>query len=311
MTYLMVVRQAQKILLLSLCLLFSINGFARIIVDQGDGLTIEGQPKRVVVLEYSFLDAAVLVGINPIGIADDKKPERILPKIKALLSDYTSVGLRGQPDLETIASLKPDLIIADSYRHEAIYDELKNIAPTLLLRSYGAEYSQLLDDARVIGAALGKPAEMAQALEQHNQYMADFTQRMKNASGNIPEQSILFAVTNHRVMTMHGSKAFASGVIRRLGLQYIAPVNDERAYIQVGLEQLLDMNPAWMIIGDYSADEGGSDILNRWRQHPLWQRLHAVKAGHHVAVDPKAWSLARGVFGAERIADDLSKALLL
>ncbi|MBN3561150.1 Fe(3+) dicitrate ABC transporter substrate-binding protein [Aliamphritea spongicola] len=299
-----------RVLLLCVCTLLSLYSSARTVTDQGDGLNIEGIPQRIVVLEYSFLDAVVLAGISPTGIADDQRPERILPEIRQQLEDYTSVGLRGQPDLETIASLKPDLIIADKYRHEAIYKELKKIAPTLLLRSYGAEYSDLLEDTVTIGAALGKPEEINRALALHNQRMDALSKQITEGAGDgINNQSLLFAVTNHRAMTLHGSKAFASGVMRRLGLQHATPVNDERAYIQIGFEQLLEMNPQWLIIGDYSEAQGGSDILNRWQQHPLWQHLNAIKSDHQVRVDPKVWALGRGVMGAERIAADLSKAL--
>lgn len=299
-----------RLILLSLCLLLAFNSYARTIADQGDGLSIEGKPERIVVLEFSFLDAVVLAGVSPVGIADDQQAERIVPDIRRQLDDYTSVGLRGQPDLETIISLKPDLIIADKYRHAAIYAELKKIAPTLLLRSYAAEYDQLLEDASIIGAALGRQTNIHLALNRHAERMDAFSEQIRvNGSENIAEQSLLFAVTNHRSMTLHGSAAFASGVMRRLGLRPATAVNDERAYIQIGFEQLLEMDPAWMIIADYSANEGGSELLKRWQQHPLWQHLSAVKAGHQVRVDPRVWALGRGITGAEHIASDLSKAL--
>lgn len=283
---------------------------ARDIKDQGDGLRIEGQPGRVVVLEYSFLDAVVLAGISPVGIADDQRKERILPVIRKQLSSYTSVGLRGQPSIETIARLKPDLIIADKTRHQSIYSELQQIAPTLLLRSYGAEYPQLLKDARIIAAALDKDTEVEAALTLHQQHMNAYSQRLSNqATPTDKDKQLLFAVTSQRTMTMHGSKAFASGVMKRLGLQNAAPLNDQRAYIQIGFEQLLEMNPNWLIIGDYSAEEGGSELLRRWQKHPLWQQLSAVKSKQLLTADPLAWSLGRGIYGAERIAADLTAAL--
>lgn len=292
--------------LLSICL--AVNVHARSISDQGDGLTISGQPQRVVVLEYSFLDAVVLAGVSPVGIADDQRNYRILPEIRQRLDAYQSVGLRGQPNVEMIASLRPDLIIADKYRHQAIYDELQQIAPTLLLISYGAEYPQLLEDARTIGAALGRPQRMQQALERHrrqmDRYASQLDRQFKSTLNNKPR--LLFAVTNQRTVTIHASRAFASGVMQRLGLSTALPVNDQRAYIPVSFEQLAGMNPDWLFIGDYAARQGGSDILKRWQQYPLWPVLDAVKQQRVVQVDPVKWSLNRGIFGAEQIARELT-----
>lgn len=285
--------------LLSMLLITELH--ARTVADLGDGLSIEGQPQRVVVLEYSFLDAVVLAGVSPVGIADDRRPNRILPAIQQRLTSYQSVGLRGQPNLEIITNLKPDLIIADKHRHQAIYDELQQIAPTLLLLSYGVEYQQLIKDAHTIGIALGRQQAMDQALESHQQQMDTYAAQLQT------QQRLLLAVSNHRAVTIHASRAFASGVMQRLGLRNALPINDERAYIPISFEQLAGMNPDWLFLGDYVVS--GSDILQRWRQHPLWPMLDAVKQQQVLSVDPNSWSLARGVFGAEQIAQDLVVAL--
>jgi len=296
--------------LLVLCVLFALllsclllSGFvqARTLVDAGDGLDLSAiqEPKRVVVLEYSFLDAVVLSGISPVGIADDNKPELILPSLLQQLSDYQSVGLRGQPNLETIASLKPDLIIADKLRHSAIYDELKHIAPTLLLLSYGAEYQDLLKDADTIGQALGRSKQMQQRLQQHQSNMDNLSEQLKSS------ERLLFAVASERGVTVHASRAFASGVMQRLGLKVAVPAGDDRAYMKVSFEQLASMNPDWLFIGDYNVDQGGADILKRWQAHPLWPMLTIAKKKQLLLVDPSTWSLGRGVYAAEQLAQDL------
>ncbi|RIL77683.1 iron citrate ABC transporter substrate-binding protein, partial [Staphylococcus equorum] len=74
--------------------------------------TVKGEPKRVVALEYSFVDALVSLGVKPVGIADDGKKGNIIEPIKDKVGNYKSVGSRKQPNLEVISELKPDLIIA-------------------------------------------------------------------------------------------------------------------------------------------------------------------------------------------------------
>lgn len=274
--------------------------------DTGRYGTLDAKPLRVVVLEYSFLDAVVLAGISPVGIADDRRVQRILPVIREQLGRYQSVGLRGQPDLETIASLQPDLIIADRFRHRAIYEKLQAIAPTQLLLSYGAEYDELLEEARKIGVALGRKEMVERALRRHQQTMDRYAVQLQQ---KVRDERMLFAVTSHKSVTLHGSHAFASGVLRRLGLNNAVPSNVNRAYIPVGLEQLAGINPDWLLLGDYVSRQGGSDILKRWRQHPVWAYLTATKRQQIVQVDPNAWSLGRGIHAAELIAADLLVAV--
>ena len=91
-----------------------------------------------------------------LGVADDNKADRIIAPIRDLIQPWTSVGTRAQPNMETIASLKPDLIIADKDRHAAAYDEMSKIAPVLLLNSRYGSFDDILAQAQVIGDTVGK-----------------------------------------------------------------------------------------------------------------------------------------------------------
>lgn len=281
-----------------LCLALGAHAEVRSVADEGLGLEIEGLPQRVVVLEYSFLDAALAAGVSPIGIADDGRTKRILPVLRAQLNDYTSVGLRGQPELETIASLKPDLIIADKRRHTPVYEELRAIAPTLLLQSYGASYPKLIRDGDIIAQALGRTDAFRARLNLHQQRMENAATRLAGA------ESMLFSVVTARGFVAHGPGSFASGVLERLGLTVALPPESEQSYQRISFEQLAATNPGWLFYSDYSVAKGG-DNLAHWREHPVWPWLAAVKAEQIQRVDPLHWSLGRGLAGAEQIADDL------
>lgn len=48
-------------------------------IKHEEGTTkVPKHPKRVVVLEYSFVDALVALDVKPVGIADDNKKNRVL-----------------------------------------------------------------------------------------------------------------------------------------------------------------------------------------------------------------------------------------
>ena len=124
-------------------------------------MEISGTPKRIVALEFSFVDDLVAVGLKPIGIADDNNPSSLIPPVKAAVGSYTSVGLRATPNLETIASLHPDLIIADAGRHAKIYDKLQAIARldtqarALEARANGPSFAEIVARERAHSPAFG------------------------------------------------------------------------------------------------------------------------------------------------------------
>jgi len=276
---------------------------ARTIADAGDGLEIEGQPRRVVVLEYSFIDALAAVGVSPVGIADDNKPNRIVAPVRNLIGDYQSVGLRGQPNLEAIANLQPDLIIADPRRHQAVYDDLKGIAPTLMLPSLGADYPSVLHSAGLIGQALGRDEQMQQRLQQHEQRMTQYREQLVALAD--PNERYLFAIISSRGFTMHSPQAFASGVLARVGVQHALPQDSKQAYIKASFEQLAQANPDWLLLGIYGKQEGGDELIKRWQASPLWNFLNAAKKQQVLEVSPQVWSLSRGMVTAEQIAAEV------
>ncbi|MGJ8645509.1 MAG: Fe(3+) dicitrate ABC transporter substrate-binding protein [Marinomonas colpomeniae] len=289
-----------KILFTALCFLFSIMSQAVTVQDSQGTFTLDYVPKRIVVLEFSFVDALASINVSPIGIADDKDKTRIIKQVKDIVGDWQSVGTRSQPSLEVIASLNPDLIIADFDRHAVIYEDLNKIAPTLILPSRRVVYQKNIEAAIVIGEVLGKSEEMQARLAQHKDIMAGFAKQLPQ---NIEVQ---FGVAQENYISMHPGKSYVGSVIQSLGIATPAFIKDQKASVHTGLEQLLAINPQYLIIGHY----GNKDIVNIWENEYLWGLLRAVqnKQVYHTN-DPNVWSRARGTMAAEVIAQELVRIL--
>ncbi|MGY3572392.1 Fe(3+) dicitrate ABC transporter substrate-binding protein [Vibrio paucivorans] len=291
-----------KISALVLSAIVSFSAFAqeqRSVKDEKGTFTISGTPTRVVALEYSFVDALASVGVSPVGVADDKDVNRILKTIRDQVSPWTSVGMRPQPSLEIIAQLKPDLIIADVQRHSPAYDDLSRIAPTLILKSRGENYEENLEAAMKIGIVLNKEAQMKARIEQHKATMGEYKTKFSS------EQTMQFAVATQKGMWMHGPESYAGSVLTSLGIQSPMPEETEKAYVEVSLEQLLKVNPDWLLIGPYSEET----IADSWQKNPLFNLLNSQKNQQIIKVSPQVWSLNRGMYAAEEIAQNLDEIL--
>ena len=117
---------------------------SRVIKHEAGTTTVTGTPKRVVVLEFSFVDAAVALGITRSASPTTTTRTACIPSLRTKIGNYKSVGLRATPNMQVILGLKPDLIIADSERQKAIYAQLSKIAPTVAFPSLNANYQQTL-----------------------------------------------------------------------------------------------------------------------------------------------------------------------
>ncbi|MCG6217678.1 Fe(3+) dicitrate ABC transporter substrate-binding protein [Vibrio furnissii] len=269
------------------------------VTDSHGEFTLNQVPQRIVALEFSFVDALAAVDVSPVGIADDNYPSRLLPAVSAKLGQWQSVGTRSQPSLEVIASLKPDLIIADVDRHSAVYRDLSKIAPTLLLPSRRETYEDNLKSAAIIGKVIGKDAEMQQRLAQHHQLMDHYAAQLSGLN----HQTVQFGVARENGFYAHAAESYAGGVVHALGLAAPTGLKNENASRQISLEQLLALNPNYLVVGDYTEQS----IVSRWQKQPLWNVLNAVRAKQVLHVDGNMWARCRGILAAEYMAADLAK----
>jgi iron complex transport system substrate-binding protein len=278
---------------------FSALGQVRTVQDEHGTFEIEKIPKRIVVLEFSFVDALAAVGVSPVGVADDKDPTRVIAAVRDKVEPWQSVGVRAQPSLEVIAELKPDLIIADAERHRTIYQDLQRIAPTLLLKSRGETYQENLESALKIGVAIGKQEQMVKRVERHQQTMAQFKQRFST------QESIQFGVVSDKGMWLHSPVSYAGGVLSTLGIKSPLAQQAQNAYLPTSFELLLKTNPDWLLVGLYSQP----NVMDEWHKNPLFKLLTAAKKQQLVEVSPELWSLNRGMLAAEEIARNLEEIL--
>jgi iron complex transport system substrate-binding protein len=188
---------------------------------------ITGTPKKVVVLEWTYAEDLIALGVQPTGVADVKGYGEwygaIDPKLDATVVD---VGTRQEPSIETITSLDPDLIIGVSFRHEAIYDQLSAIAPTLIFNPYPEEggldqYSEMEQTFSAIADAVGKKAEGEKVLADLHTFYDD--SKAKLASAGKEGQEVLFtqAWTNEGVgmFRLFTDNSMAMAILDKVGLK--------------------------------------------------------------------------------------------
>lgn len=284
-----------KTTLASALLMASAFASAVTIKDAKGEFTLDKTPSRVVALEYSFVDALAQVGVSPVGVADDNKVDRILPQVREKIAAWQSVGTRSQPSLEVIASLKPDLIIADPSRHTAVFEELKKIAPTVMFDSRHESYQENLETAQKIGDLVGKSAEMKAKINEHNDYIANIAKNL-----GVQGKKASFGTSREDKFNIQNDNGYVGSFLTTLGF---APtkLNSDQAFVEINLEQLVMEKPEYLFIAHYR-DES---IARKWQAEPLWKAIPAVKANHVYSVDSDMWARGRGLEASKIMAKQI------
>ena len=284
-----------KTTLASALLMVSAFASAVTVKDAKGEFTLDKTPSRVVALEYSFVDALAQVGVSPVGVADDNKIDRILPQVREKIAAWQSVGTRSQPSLEVIASLKPDLIIADPSRHTAVFEELKKIAPTVMFDSRHESYQENLETAQKIGELVGKSSEMKAKINEHNDYIANIAKNL-----GVQGKKASFGTSREDKFNIQNDNGYVGSFLTTLGF---APtkLNSDQAFVEINLEQLVMEKPEYLFIAHYR-DES---IARKWEAEPLWKAIPAVKANHVYSVDADMWARGRGLEASKIMAKQI------
>ena len=284
-----------KTTLASALLMVSAFASAVTVKDAKGEFTLDKTPSRVVALEYSFVDALAQVGVSPVGVADDNKIDRILPQVREKIAAWQSVGTRSQPSLEVIASLKPDLIIADPSRHTAVFEELKKIAPTVMFDSRHESYQENLETAQKIGDLVGKSSEMKAKINEHNDYLANIAKNL-----GVQGKKASFGTSREDKFNIQNDNGYVGSFLTTLGF---APtkLNSDQAFVEINLEQLVMEKPEYLFIAHYR-DES---IARKWEAEPLWKAIPAVKANHVYSVDADMWARGRGLEASKIMAKQI------
>lgn len=168
--------------------------------DGGDGVfpvtiehafgetTIDAEPERVVAWGWASADAAIALGVVPVGIPAESyagDEEGVLPWIREAVeeegADMPTVLANGEePPYEDIAELAPDLVLAPySGLTEEQYDLLSEIAPVV---AYPEEpwATPWRDIVTISGEALGRS-------DQAEEVLADIDARIADAAAAHPE----------------------------------------------------------------------------------------------------------------------------
>ncbi|MEV0197272.1 iron-siderophore ABC transporter substrate-binding protein [Nonomuraea sp. NPDC050691] len=267
--------------------------------------SIPAQPKRVVALDQSFVDAVLTLETPVVGYTTYRSIETKLPDYLGTVAgqygkEAVAVGTLEQPSLEKIMALKPDLIVSAKVRHEALYDKLSKIAPTVFSESTGAIWK---DNVRLMGQALGKEQLAETRVKEYEARAAKIGEAIKaKEGGKLPAISIV-RFAGEPTARLYVEKSYSGIVMKDVGFPRPQgqPTATDSIVVDVSQERIGDLDADHIFVATYG-DPEATKYKDKFVANPLWGKLKGEK--HEVS--DQTWMTAVGIQGAHAMLDDLA-----
>lgn len=270
----------------------SSSAASQVTVQTANGeVKVPTNPKKIVTLDLGAADTIRALGkeSNIVGM-----PKKTLPAyLKNLPSSIKNVGSMKEPNMEAIAALKPDLIIA-SGRTAQYVKKLKEIAPTVLFQTdnkdyWGSTKKNILSLASIFGEDGTKKAksELATLDKEIQTVVAANEKSNKNA---------LAMMLNEGAISAFGAKSRFAFLYSTLKFKPTdAKIKESRHGQEVSFESIKQINPDIIFVLNRTLAIGGDNSANKdLLNNSLIQETNAAKNKTIVNLTSDLWYLSGG-----------------
>ena len=257
-------------------------------------------PKRIVILDNLYGEILNPLDITPVGATTgqaDSQEFSTLFKKQYKDAKVVSVGWQGNPDLDKIAELKPDLILMTG-EQEDLYEQLSEIAPTVGYQINTDENWDYHETSLKVAEIFDKRDEMKKDLDRVDAREAVFAENVKAKFGN--QKLMYLRVTDNDI------RYYAYGHFGYLYDTYhfnrAETFNPDDMFQVIDPDKLKDINPDLLIV---QADS--QELLdNKLKNNPVWSSLKAVQNNKVIYADYSTYMLGFGIVSQEAIMKQIS-----
>lgn len=277
--------------------------------DETGTVEIPVDPKRVVTVDDRSLEAAIGVGASVVGAVGRYQEQPVPPAFEELARGIEVVGV--QPNLEAIAALNPDLIVGQAYAVEEIEEDLRRIAPVVVL-DYWKDDSYVETRWREhflrVADAVNRKSRAEEELQRLERAAADFRE---DFSGDPAEVALSIIQMQPEKWLFFTGISFCGEIVDLLGFsrpEVQRRADTDRVYLSYERLSLADGDAVVLTVD--SLEEGVVDQVDEVTSGPLWGTLDAVEAEEVHRVDGYLWLTGGSVPAGLAIIEDLREAFI-
>ncbi|MEM7062490.1 MAG: iron-siderophore ABC transporter substrate-binding protein [Cyanobacteria bacterium P01_B01_bin.77] len=290
-----------------------------------------GTPQRIIVLGPYVLESLLALNVQPVGYADHiafhqedyTDPSQQIPYLgNQITQPIANVGLAHTPSIESLAKVKPDLILGTKLMNREQYETLSKLVPTVLV-----EYNHTDKKLKTLAQALNRS-------EQVDQLVAQTAKQVEAAQKNFaplvtthPKVALL-SVSESLEITFSYDGGLCHSLVETLGFQLVGPSGldqgNSNPSVPISLEALPQFNDADLFIllrhnfNDLKQFEGMdrfeeqqlSKLKQAWEGNAIAQSLDASQSGRVYFIPVYLCAGLPGSIGTELYLNELKQQLL-
>ncbi|KIL07368.1 ferrichrome ABC transporter substrate-binding protein [Clostridium botulinum] len=270
----------------------------RIVQSVKGEMEIPKNPQRIVDISGSS-EELLLLGHTPIATAnvDSYETDKVPSYIEEKLGNAKVVGhsMMDTMDIEAILSAEPDLIIM-APRQEKIYDQLKEIAPVVMLEDKSNDWEAKFKD---VANLFGQEEEAQKWLDNYYDKAKKLGDEIKSTNGEKTYLTVLASSGQFMVFTEGGI-----GTVLKDDMGLPQPDNmpeqDGITLPIVSMEGLTEINADHIILIATESDK--TDL----EKNTVWKEMRAFKEGNVTILDASPYfSQAYNPIGRELLLQSI------
>ncbi|MFH8449471.1 ABC transporter substrate-binding protein [Streptomyces fungicidicus] len=279
----------------------------------GAEVELDGPAEKVVGTEWNVVEHLVSLGVDPVGVAD-VKGYKTWDSAVPLKNEPKDIGTRGEPSMDTIASLKPDLIVATTDLQPNALKQLRKIAPVLEVKSADAAdpIGRMLENVDLIAEATGTTERAATLKKDFETTLAEGRKTLADAGLDGAEIAFAdgYVASNQVSVRPYTSGSLVGAVNERLGLKNAWKQKGDEAYglASTDVEGLTGLGKVQFVYIGNDGDESSDPFADELAGNSVWKSLPFVKSGDVHRLDDGIWMFG-GTGSMERYADALVASL--
>lgn len=291
---------------------------------KGEAVTIQGsngevtldQPaKKVVVLEWTYAENLLALGIQPAGMADLELYGDYVNIEPQLDDTVVDVGGRQEPNLEAIMALEPDLIIGVNFRHDAMLADLEKIAPTVIFNPYPEDesidlYEEMETTFNEMAKAVGKEDKAKEVLADLEKVYEEKAAEVEAADLKTKDTILTLAYTGAQApeIRVFTPNSMASIIMEKIGLKNVHQPDQFEVFgsSTLNVEGLTKYENANYM---FTVPDEDNIYENQLKGNAVWENLAFVKEDRTYDLGAATW-LYGGPLSAKTLVNQITDVLV-
>ncbi|TCB93424.1 iron-siderophore ABC transporter substrate-binding protein [Micromonospora zingiberis] len=271
--------------------------------SRGKEVKLDNPATKVVALEWGEAEMLVSLGVMPVGVADPKGYATWVTAA-GLDAGVKDVGTRGEPSVDSIVALQPDLVVMEDGRGANLVTQLENYVPVVVTKGSDAadNLGRMRADLNMIAQAVGKTAEAEKLLADFDAAIAEGKQKIANAGAAGKPFAIADGWKEGSTVSirMFGQGALVSQIGIQLGLTnaWQGKTDEEWGLGQTDVEGLTGLKSPDLHFF-YNASDGTDVFADGLADNAIWKSLPFVQQGNLHRMPDGIWTFGGPLSGKQ------------